>query len=84
MKKKFGAFGAGQFSLVTLVGGRPGTTIFQNLGGGAGGGGGGSHTRTAPPPPPVHGALMLYILYVEHTMGEVEATMGRCTSRWSP
>ena len=30
------------------------------------------------------GALMLYILYVEHTMGEVEATMGRCTSRWSP
>ena len=30
------------------------------------------------------GALMLCILYVEHTMGEVEATMGRCTSRWSP
>ena len=30
------------------------------------------------------GALMLYILYVEHTMGEVEATMGRCTSRWLP
>ena len=30
------------------------------------------------------GALMLYILYVEHTTGEVEATMGRCTSRWPP
>ena len=30
------------------------------------------------------GALLLYILYVEHTMGEVEVTMGRCTSRWSP
>ena len=30
------------------------------------------------------GALMLYILNVEHTMGEVEATMGHCTSRWSP
>ena len=29
-------------------------------------------------------ALMLYILYVEHTMGEVEATMGRHTNRWSP
>ena len=53
MKKNFGTFGAGQFSLETLVGGRPGTTIFQNLGGG-GGAGGGSHTRTRPgsPPPP--------------------------------
>ena len=30
------------------------------------------------------GARMLYIVYVEHTMGEVEATMGRCTSSWSP
>ena len=38
MKKNFGAFGAGQFSLETLVGGRPGTTIFRNPGGGAGGG----------------------------------------------
>ena len=51
MKKKFGAFGARQFSLDTLVGGRPGTTIFQNPGGG-GGGWGGSHTRTRPGPPP--------------------------------
>ena len=34
MKNKFGAFGARQFSLETLVGGRPGTTIFQNPGGG--------------------------------------------------
>ena len=33
---------------------------------------------------PVPGALMLYILYVEHTLGEVKATMGRCTSRWPP
>ena len=38
MKKKIGAFGAGQFSLGTLVEGRPGTTIFQNPGGGEGGG----------------------------------------------
>ena len=29
-------------------------------------------------------ALVLYIFYVEHTMGGVEATMGRRTSRWSP
>ena len=36
MKKKIGAFGAGQFSLGTLVKGRPGTTIFQNPGGGGG------------------------------------------------
>ena len=41
-EKKFGAFGAGQFSLGTLVGGRPGTTIFQNPGGGGEGGGGGA------------------------------------------
>ena len=40
MKKNFGAFGAKQFSLETLVGGRPGTTIFQNPGGGGGGRGG--------------------------------------------
>ena len=55
MKKKIGAFGARQFSLETLVGGRPGTTIFQNPGGGGGGGGGwgGSHTRTGPGRPPV-------------------------------
>ena len=39
MKKKIGAFGAGQFSLGTLVGGRPGTAIFQNSGGGGGAGG---------------------------------------------
>ena len=55
MKKKFGAFGARQFSLDTLVGGRPGTTIFQNPGGGGGWGGGGSHTRTGPGRPPVGG-----------------------------
>ena len=30
-------FGAGQFSRETLVGGRPGTTIFQTPGGGGGG-----------------------------------------------
>ena len=39
MKKKIGAFGARQFSLETLFGGRPGTTIFQNPGGGGAGGG---------------------------------------------
>ena len=54
MEKKNGAFGAIQFSLGTLVEGRPGTTIFQNLVGGGGGGWGGSHTKTRPrcPPPP--------------------------------
>ena len=41
MKNKFGAFGASKFSLETLVGGRPGTTIFQNPGGRGRGGGGG-------------------------------------------
>ena len=46
-KKKTGAFGAGQFSLGTLVGGRPGTTIQ-----GGGGGLGGSYTRTRPGHPP--------------------------------
>ena len=56
MKKKFGAFGAGQFSLGTLVGGQPGTTIFQNPGGG-GGGWGVSHTRTGPGRPPGAPAL---------------------------
>ena len=50
MKKKIGAFRAGQFSLGTLVGGRPGTTIFQTPGGG--GGWGVSHTRTGPSRPP--------------------------------
>ena len=53
MKKKIGTFGARQFSLGTLVGGQPGTTIFQNPGGGEGGGGWGvSHTRTGPGRPP--------------------------------
>ena len=53
MKKKIGAFGAGQFSLETLVGGRPGTTIFQNPGGGGGGGGlvGVAYKDRARPPP---------------------------------
>ena len=55
MKKKMGAVGAGQFSLGTLVGGQPGTTISQNPGGGGEGGWGGSHTRTGPGrPPPRH------------------------------
>ena len=52
MKKKIGAFGAGQFSLGTLAGGRPRTTIFQRPGGG-GGGWGVSHTRTGPGRPSV-------------------------------
>ena len=46
MKKNFGAFGTGQFSLETLVGGRPGTTIFQNPGGG-----GVAYKDRARPPP---------------------------------
>ena len=52
MEKKIGAFGAGQFSLETLVGGRPGTTIFQNPGGGGGGWGGVAYKDRARPPPP--------------------------------
>ena len=51
MKKKIGAFGAGQFSLGTHVEGRPGTTIFQNPGGG-GGLGGVAYKDPAPLPPP--------------------------------
>ena len=52
MKKKIGAFGARQFSLETLVGGRPGTTIFQNPGGGGGGGLGGVAYKDRARPPP--------------------------------
>ena len=53
LRGDFGAFGARQFSLETLVGGRPGTTIFQNPGGGGGGGWGGGvayKDRARPPP----------------------------------
>ena len=59
MKNKFGAFGARQFSLETLVGGRP-PLSFKTRGGGGGLGGGGSHTRTGPghPPPPVDAVHM--------------------------
>ena len=66
MKNKFAAFGARQFSLETLVGGRPGTTIFQNPGGG--GEGGGSHTRTGPGCPPVprcHGVVSAPRVFME-------------------
>ena len=49
MEKKNGAFGAGRFSLGTLAGGRPGTTIFQNPGGG--GWGGVAYKDRAWPPP---------------------------------
>ena len=52
MKKKIGAFSTGQFSLGTLVGGRPGTTIFQNPGGGGGGGLGGVAYKDPARPPP--------------------------------
>ena len=52
MKKKIGAFGAGQFSLGTLVEGRPGTTIFQNPGGGGGGGLGEVAYKDPARPPP--------------------------------
>ena len=55
MKNKFGAFGARQISLETLVGGRPGTTIFQNPGGGEGGGAGGGRIQgPGPATPPWH------------------------------
>ena len=64
MKKKIGAFGAGQFSLGTLAGGRPGPTIFQNPGGGGGGGWGVSYTRTGPGRPP---PWVQHVLVVGHT-----------------
>ena len=51
MKKKIGAFGAGYFSLGTLVEGRPGTTIFQNPGGGGRGLGGVAYKDPAQLPP---------------------------------
>ena len=57
-KKKFGAFGAGQFSLGILVEGRPGTTIFQNPGGGGGGLGGVAYKDPARLPPPPPGILL--------------------------
>ena len=50
MKKKIGAFGAGQFSLETLVGGRSATTTSQN----PGGGGGEGYKDRAQPPPRAH------------------------------
>ena len=59
IKKKIGAFGAREFSLETLVGGRPGTTIFQNPGGGGGGLGGVAYKDRARPPPRGQGLLTL-------------------------
>ena len=56
MEKKIGAFGAGQFSLGTLAGGRPGTTIFQNPRGGGGGAGGCRIQGPGPAAPPWHNA----------------------------
>ena len=61
MKKKIGAFGAGQFSLGTLAGGRPGTTIFQNPGGG-GGAGGCRIQGPGPAAPPCPGARAVRVL----------------------
>ena len=59
-KLRGGGAGAGQFSLETLVGGRPGTAIFQNPGGGGGGlggggGGGGVAYKDPARPPPRRG-----------------------------
>ena len=79
MKNKFGAFGARQFSLETLVGGRPGTTIFQNPGGEGGGGGAGGGRIQGPgpatPPCKKHNVGSLYIgnpCFREHDMAESE------------
>ena len=67
MKKKNGAFGAGQFSLGTLAGGRPGTTIFQNPGGGGGGGAGGCRIQGPGPAAPPWGHQTTYLSRtVEH------------------
>ena len=66
MKKKIGAFGARQFSLETFVGGRPGTTIFQNPGGGEGAGGGlvgVAYKDRARPPPRVPTVRFKSLLY---------------------
>ena len=64
-KKKIGAFGAGQFSLGTLVGGRPSTTIFQNPGGGGGLGGVAYKDRAQPPPPPPRASQYLEMAFLE-------------------
>ena len=66
MKKKIGAFGAGQFSLGTLVEGRPGTTIFQNPGGGGGGLGGGRIQGPGPAAPPGPRLMMECMLLPKH------------------
>ena len=67
MEKKNGAFGAGQFSLGTLAGGRPGTTIFQTQGGG--GLGGVAYKDRARPPPRVLG----YATQMTHKRGVYNA-----------
>ena len=58
MKKKSFAFGAGQFSLETLAGGRPGTASVQNPGGEGGGAGGCRIQGLGPAAPPGHGMLL--------------------------
>ena len=75
MKKKFGAFGARQFSLGTLVGGRPGTTIFQNPGGGGRGGGAGGGRIQGPGPAAPPGVLCVHILQRVGGPGEPRALL---------
>ena len=74
MKKKIGAFGAGQFSLGTLAGGRPGTTIFQNPGGG--GAGGCRIQGPGPAAPPGYGGCPVPQLWFVKIMGEVWGNAG--------
>ena len=82
MKKKIGAFGAGQFSLGTLVEGRPGTTIFQNPGGREGGGlGGGRIQGPGPAAPPCcipnfRGALPTELGSSEASLGGSRVSLG--------
>ena len=81
-KKKNGAFGAGQFSLGTLAGGRPGTTIFQNPEGGGGGGGGGAggvaYKDRARPPPPWHTAPIIPVI-IQVTAPKTTLPADSCT-----
>ena len=69
MKNKIGAFGAGQFSLGTLVG--PTRHHYRSK---PGGGGGGSHTRTRPGhPPSALGSVPSVEVHIPNSLWHTEA-----------
>ena len=83
MKKKIGAFGARQVSLGTLVGGRPGTTIFQNPGGGEGGGGlgGVAYKDRARPPPRAMASVSCRLLHERFPFCNTSTCKMNCPSK---